>query len=395
MNVLYIVGGEGNRYGSEIIAINLIRGGKTSGINYTVITANKGAVSDACEALGIEYYVVPFTFFVYKAMKNKFADLVKKSVWRCRAEYLSSRAIKLIERRVDFHKIDLIHTNLSRDLIGGMLSRKHHIPHVWHIQELYNAHYQLSFLRPRQLDWMARHGDSFIAISDLVAKDWAHHGLPREKLVTIYNGIETEHILAKESYVPGTDLNLVMVGHICFAKGQELAIRSLALLPDYVKEHIQVDCYGGGAEAYKKYLAALAEEHGVHFCIKGYCAEIGSILKDYDIGLNCSRGEGFGLSTVEYMAAGLCVVAANTGANEEIIHDKENGLIFEYSKESELAKLIAYLYENRTLIPKLAECARIDALSKYSLERMQGTVYAHYNKMAKQGRDCVGSQANK
>ena len=40
MNVMYIVGGEGNRYGSEIVAIDLIEAGKDHGINYTVVTSN-------------------------------------------------------------------------------------------------------------------------------------------------------------------------------------------------------------------------------------------------------------------------------------------------------------------------------------------------------------------
>ena len=53
MKVLYIVGGEGNRYGSEIIAIDLISSGKEYGIEYTVIAAKKGAVTEACEKFGV------------------------------------------------------------------------------------------------------------------------------------------------------------------------------------------------------------------------------------------------------------------------------------------------------------------------------------------------------
>ena len=51
MNVLYIVGGEGKRYGSEIIAMDLIASGKRNDIEYTVITARRGVVNEACEKL--------------------------------------------------------------------------------------------------------------------------------------------------------------------------------------------------------------------------------------------------------------------------------------------------------------------------------------------------------
>ena len=62
MNVLYIVGGEGKRYGSEIIAMDLIAAGKKNGIEYTVVTAKKGVVSEACEKYGVKCLVIPFTF---------------------------------------------------------------------------------------------------------------------------------------------------------------------------------------------------------------------------------------------------------------------------------------------------------------------------------------------
>ena len=122
MKVLYIVGGEGNRYGSEIVAIDLISAGKKNGIDYVVVTANKGAVSEACDQSGIENYVVPFRFFVYKAMSNPILNFVKKTVWAARAEYLTKRAAAIIGKKLDMKSIDLIHTNLSRDLLGGILA---------------------------------------------------------------------------------------------------------------------------------------------------------------------------------------------------------------------------------------------------------------------------------
>ena len=99
MKVLYIVGGEGNRYGSEIIAIDLISAGKRNGIEYVVVTANKGAVSEACDQLGIENYVVPFRFFVYKAMSNPILNLIKKTVWKNCPAWLQTSGTKSMDKR--------------------------------------------------------------------------------------------------------------------------------------------------------------------------------------------------------------------------------------------------------------------------------------------------------
>ena len=238
MKVLYIVGGEGNRYGSEIIAIDLISAGKRNGIEYVVVTANKGAVSEACDQLGIENYVVPFRFFVYKAMSSPFLNLIKKTIWKTRAEYLTRRAVRVLEEKLDMKSFDLIHTNLSRDLLGGVLAERNGIPHIWHIHELYKAHYQLSFLKENQVQWMSEHADKFIAISKTVADEWIESGLPREKVKIVYNGIDVSKIERKSGTLDSNILRLVMVGHIVPPKGQEQVIIELSKLPQEVKEHV-------------------------------------------------------------------------------------------------------------------------------------------------------------
>ena len=380
MKVLYIVGGEGNRYGSEIIAIDLISAGKRNGIEYVVVTANKGAVSEACDQLGIENYVVPFRFFVYKAMSNPILNFIKKTVWKTRAEYLTRRAVRVLEKKLDMKSFDLIHTNLSRDLLGGVLAERNGIPHIWHIHELYKAHYQLSFLRENQVKWMAEHADRFIAISKTVADEWIESGLPREKVKIVYNGIDLSKIERKCGTLDSNLLRLVMVGHIVPPKGQEQVIIGLSKLPQEIRAHVLFDCYGEGTEDYKEKLQQESKDLGVNLSLKGYCSEIGSVLKEYDVGVNYSRGEGFGLSTVEYMAAGICPVVANTGANEELIENGRNGFVFDYGNVNAFAEMVNQLFFNRELLNAMSRAASEDAVSKYSLLEMEKAAFSVYEK---------------
>ena len=386
MNVLYIVGGEGNRYGSEIIAIDLISAGKEHGIEYTVVTANKGAVTEACDQLGVKNYTFPFTFFVYKALDNKFLNSVKKTIWRLRAEYLTKRAAKKIERTIDLSKIDVIHTNLSRDLLGGILAKKHEIPHVWHIHELLNAHYQLSFLRRDHIAWMTEHADRFIAISQTVAEDWIKGGLQREKIKVIPNGIDLSGIIPKESNATDGILRMVMVGHVVPAKGQERILNEMSKLQDEIKEKVAIDFYGEGTREYKEKLIRLAKQNDLNATMKGYCADIGYLLKDYDVGINCSRGEGFGLTTVEYMAAGICPVVANTGANEEIIQNKRNGFVFDYNDGDAFISLLKHLVSHREEISRISKEAKHDAYSYFSLGTMIDRVLRLYTEISESAK---------
>ena len=379
MKVLYIVGGEGNRYGSEIIAIELISLGKTYGIEFTVVTANKGAVTKVCDDLDIPNYSVPFRFFVYKPHNNPLLNLGKKFLWRCRAEFLTHRAVHYIEKHINIKSFDIIHTNLSRDLIGGILSEKYNLPHVWHIHELFKAHYQLSFLKSKQVEWMSAHADMFVSISNTVADDWRRNGLPSNKITTIYNGIDLDSIVSKKEYGVNEKLKIVMVGHLVSSKGQDAVIKKLAHISDSIKQKIIFDCIGDGAEDYKKYLLHLSAEHKISFNLLGYNQNVGGILKDYDIGINCSRGEGFGLTTIEYMVAGLCPIVANTGANEEIIENQHNGFVFDFNDDYSLSSVVEYLYGHRDILESVSRSAQKDALAKYSVDRMAAEVFKLYH----------------
>lgn len=379
MNVLYIVGGEGNRYGSEIVAVTLIEGGKNNGINYTVVTAKSGYVSKKCEELGIRCYIVPFSFFVYREIKIKILNFIKKTLWRCRAELLTFKATKFIESNIDLNTIDLIHTNLIRDLLGGVLSEKYNIPHVWHIHELFKSHYQLSMLRPRQIEWISRHSNCFIAISKTVSNEWINNGLPNDKVKVVYNGLDINAIQKKDHYQTSSLLRLAMVGHLVPAKGQSIVVEQLSKLPDCIKKELVLDLYGDGTVEYKRFLEKAAKQSNIKLTIKGYCSTIGEELYKYDIGINCSRGEGFGLSTVEYMAAGICPVVANTGANEEIISSGVTGYVFDYADEKGLTNLVAYLFEHRNEMIEVSKKAKEEAGLKYPITKMQKEVYSLYS----------------
>ena len=107
-------------------------------------------------------------------------------------------------------------------------------------------------------------------------------------------------------------------------------------------------------------------EEQVYF--KGYCNSIYDILNQYDVGLVCSKAEGFGRVTIEYMAAGLCCVASNSGANVEIIEKNEAGLLYNNSCES-LVDVFRYLIDNRQCIEEYGKRAADVAREMYDINK--------------------------
>jgi glycosyltransferase involved in cell wall biosynthesis len=61
------------------------------------------------------------------------------------------------------------------------------------------------------------------------------------------------------------------------------------------------------------------------------------------------------LSTMEAMACGLCVIAANAYALPELVHHEENGLLFQPGNSDELAQKIDYLLSDEERRARMAE----------------------------------------
>ncbi len=388
MKVLYIIGGSGKKYGSEVVAMSVLKElSLTNGVDFTVVTSKNGCVNELCRQLGIENYVIGMRFYVYYRGKNSLISAGKRIFRNVQADYATAYALKKLEKLVQLDSYDLIHTNLSRDLLGGVIKDKYNIPHVWHLQELYNGHYGLELLKKNQVAWMNKRIDAYIAISRHVAKGWIEHGLEKNKVIVILNGVDWSGIQKKDWSEKRDLIKIIMVGEICESKGQIYLIEAInkILKSDSRRVRYKIDFYGGGKEKYLHFIRKKIDEYQLKDCVslKGHCGDIQNVLCNYDIAVNCSRGEGFGLATVEFMAAGLCVLAADTGANTEIIEDRINGIIFKYANAvEELSNIIGGLSKREDIMIKFGERARKDVIEKYTLETMCNQIYQLYKKIA-------------
>ncbi len=96
-------------------------------------------------------------------------------------------------------------------------------------------------------------------------------------------------------------------------------------------------------------LQALAAELGiaddVHFI--GRCDDVGTLLFASDIGVLSSKAEGFANAILEYMAAGLPVVATDAGGVREAIVEGETGYVVASGDDEKMAdRLVKILSDN-------------------------------------------------
>ena len=381
MNVLLICGND-HYYGSAKAAINLLKYANEhcEDVRYTVLTQTKGAINDLCDELGIENYVTGHAYACVAPEGGRLKNTVKHLTKKALVTAKNTRAVSKIEKLVDLGAIDVIHTNIDRDIIGCTLAKKHAIPHVMHLREFATGHYNVEPLYEGQYEEYYRLVDRYIAISKAVGQNWQEIGLDAEKIKVVYDGIDVERVQQRKGSAVETaaapqprKLRLVMCGDVSSLKGQDQAIRALALIKDAnVRKNITLDVFGEvhSEKAYMGDMQRIIEGAGLmgNVVFRGYSSQLAALLKEYDCGIICTRREGFGLATAEFMAAGLAVIASDTGANSELIEDGVCGLIYHYQDVADLSAKIETLYKDPGKLDSYGRGARRTVEEKFTIE---------------------------
>lgn len=205
--------------------------------------------------------------------------------------------------------------------------------------------------------WLARSTDCIIANSEAVRRYLLERGgLPPEKVVTIYNGVNFDRFRAPcdprvrrdELGIPKSAVVAGVVARIEPAKDHGTLLQAMALIRDRVPIlHLVV--VGGGRE--EENLRRMCRELGiadrVHFT--GFRTDSAEWLQSVDFSVLSSVKEGLSNTVIESMAAGRAVAATDVGGNAEVIQQNETGLIVPPREPAALANAIARLAESAEL----------------------------------------------
>ena len=380
MKILFISAGD-YKYGAPKSMFELmVNLKKNYGVTPVLLTKKHNPMNDECNRLGIENYSFwSRDIMAGSAYRNPILNILKQSIKYCLYIWGGITRNGINNVGIPFDEIDLIHTNLNRNDIGAYISRKYKIPHIWHLREHGKEDYKVCTYKWNLADYMNDNTHCFIAISEAVKKVWVERGISEEKVKVVYNGLDPDVFCPRK---PRKDdiIRIVMSGHIQPTKGQEQLIKAIGILPDEMKNRIQVDLYGEAYKDYESYLnkqiRELRLQGVVRFC--GYCSNIPTKLSEYDIGIVCSKAEGFGRVTVEYMMAELLVIASDTGANPELIQNNESGFLYSYGDVQQLSDKIRMVMEAPELIAEYGKAARFVAVNRFSMQRHVREVYSVY-----------------
>ncbi len=161
------------------------------------------------------------------------------------------------------------------------------------------------------------------------------------------------------SFSPRTENRILFVGRVTAEKQIDVLLRAVALLSPALKAQIEI--VGGGDQ--RRNLEMLANSLGLRdqITFTGYVTdeELRAAYSRATVFAMPSIAELQSIATMEAMASGLPVVAANAMALPHLVHDQENGYLFEPGDAQDLADKLTLVLEESP--------EGLDALKKESL----------------------------
>lgn len=188
----------------------------------------------------------------------------------------------------------------------------------------------------------------------------------------VHNGIDTSRFpyVDRAGRREGDSLfHVGMCSRLSEAKGVDVAIRALhRLVQDFPA--VQLHIVGDGHS--KASLLTLVDELGLsdHVTFHGHQQNIPKWLASFDVLLQPSRSEAFGLSIAEAMCSGLPVVGTRVGGIPEVVEDGVTGVLVAPEDPEALAHEIWQLAMNPDRCHQLGRAGRDRVLRLFSQKSM-------------------------
>lgn len=204
--------------------------------------------------------------------------------------------------------------------------------------------------------WMYQAFDRIISISDDTKHnldEWLNDIELSNKDITITNGVDIDcyktsvDTLSSELKLPQNSRVIVMVARLLPPKDPITLVKAISECPENV--HVVFIGYG----ELEKEISEISETLGLHYRVHllGIRNDIPSLIKGAHIGVLSTNWDGFGLVAVEYMAAGLPVLASDVDGLRNVVGRKD--ALFKPGDYHDLSRKINALLSSQQLYDEM------------------------------------------
>lgn len=305
-------------------------------------------------------------------------------------------AIEKIQSIIKDEKPEMIHLHSTRaGILGTVAVKNTNIP-VIYTEHLYTKEYQsknkfIYWLQLKTFRKLSSNITKVIAVSQAV-KDFSvsKKVFSEEKIEMIYNGIKscnTQHVTHSTNSGQACNKDKIIIGSIGALepiKGYKYLLEAIGKIKkenQMIYNKIQVEIVGEGTE--KEKLKRLAQKLKIENKIKfsGQIKNIEKEMQNWDLYIQPSLSESFGLALAKAMSMGISSIATNVGGMSEIINSN-CGILVPAKDSEKLAEAIIRLVRNRDLNLRIGKNGRQRIIQKFSLREMIKKTEELYEKIA-------------
>jgi len=194
--------------------------------------------------------------------------------------------------------------------------------------------------------------------------------VPPGKVHCVTNGIEVKD-LKPNVREKGELVRIVTVGRASYYKGIDFALRVIrSLVFEHECRNIQYSLFGDGPDmgAFRRLAAELEIEPYVAFC--GAVNNVAEMLETCDIAFHPSKGEAMSLAILEYMRAGLPVVASNNSSVSSTLEHDHDSVIYQEGDVEGAVNALLGLIKSSECRNRLGKSGRSKVEKEFSTEAM-------------------------
>jgi glycosyltransferase involved in cell wall biosynthesis len=322
-------------------------------------------------------------------------DLVLVSTYRdgasARKAIEAASGLARLARLCATGQVDLVHVHasargsLARKLLGIAIARAAGIPVVLHVHSgsLFDADYKrtqlLARLQHRAFRWALESSDAVVALTESWQQRLVSRGRVRRSSV-IPNAPELTRLAERTN--AGPECFVLFLGHLYRDKGVHELLEAFAVLKP-ARAELRLVMAGEGSEAdeLKLQTRRLGLDAAVEF--PGWVGpdEKADLLARAACFVLPSYREGFPLSLLEAMVAGVPIVATAVGGVPDVVLHEQHALLVPPCDVAELAFALGRMLDDANLAARLGSAAQQRALVKYTPEALAKRVGELYREV--------------
>jgi glycosyltransferase involved in cell wall biosynthesis len=271
----------------------------------------------------------------------------------------------------------LVHSHLFYSTLLARLSVPKDIPLISTLHSMYSVD---AFEKNRFSAWAERmtlkERHHLVGVSKYVLEDYLRYIAFDGKSFVLYNFLPDRFFEKKMEKSSSTTIKCIAVGNLKEAKNYGYLLN---IFKDLKHTGASLDIYGDGSD--KEMLNEIIKQHNLPVRLCGLIDDVKERLDEYDLFIQASSHEGFGLSVVEAMARRIPIVVSDLEVFRETTHGAAH--FFPLNDAPKAASLLISLFNNKQLRNQFIEEAFYFSKTNYCSNAYKQSLLNIYNSLIK------------